>query len=67
LISRPSASKKTMPGGPNSEKRLSSALSFSLLAVTSTWSSSIRSSCERTFGSEKVKLSISLHDTHQSA
>jgi len=67
LISRPSASKKMMPGGPNSEKRLSSALSCSLLAVTSACSNSIWLSCARTFGSEKVNDSISLHETHQSA
>ena len=36
-ISRPSRSKKMMPGGPNSRKRLSSAWCSAALAVTSAW------------------------------
>ena len=65
--SLPSPSKKMIPGGPNRPKRLSSALCASLLAVTSALSSSIWPMRSATRASLKVKRSISLHDTHQSA
>src|SRR5476649_1726300 len=58
---------RMMPGGPNRPKRFIRALSSALLAVTSTW---IRRTCFNlplTAGWEKVKRSISLQDTHQSA
>jgi hypothetical protein len=56
-----------MPGGPNRPKRFSSALSASLLAVTSACSSTICFMRAATLASAKVKRSISLQLTHQSA
>ena len=66
-ISLPAGSKKMMPGGPNRLKRFSSALSASLLAVTSACSRVMRRIFAATRASEKVYFSISLQETHQSA